>query len=113
MDIQDFKTTRFNIVGLGTKLTGELHLSGMSSISGEVRGDVFGEADALIVVERTGSVTGSLTATQVEIQGHFEGKLRVSGTLTIKAGSRVRGEISAGQLVIYPGASVDSECNAG
>ena len=113
MDIQDFKTARFNIVGFGSKLKGEMHLSGRSSLSGEFEGEIIASEGADLIIEKTAQVMGSIKAYNVEIHGQFKGEIVAMGTLSIRPGSLVTGQLRAQRLVIYPGAHVDSETAAG
>lgn len=113
MDIEDFKTTRFSVLGAGTKLVGELHFSGRTAISGEVEGHLVALPGAQLILEKTAHVRGSITGHDVEIHGTFDGTLRATGTLSLKPNCQVSGEVVAGHLVIYPGAQLNSECAAG
>ncbi len=113
MDIQDFKTARFNVVGFGSKVKGEMHLNGRSSLSGEFEGDIIALEGADLIIEKTANVQGSIKAHNVEIHGHFQGSIEASGTLSIRPGSQVTGQLRAQRLVIYPGAHVNSETAAG
>jgi cytoskeletal protein CcmA (bactofilin family) len=113
MDITDFKTARFNIVGDGTKLKGVLHLSGRSSISGEIDGELYAAEGSQLILEKTSRVVGKLFGHDVEIHGHFQGELHATGTLTLRPGSDTSGLIHAARLVVYPGALMNSETSAG
>lgn len=113
MDIQDFKMARFNIVGFGSRLKGEMHLSGRSSLSGEFEGEIIAHDGADLIIEKTAKVEGSIKAFNVEIHGQFKGSIEAEGTLSIRPGSHVTGQLRAQRLVIYPGAHVNSETAAG
>ena len=113
MDITDFKTSRFNIVGDGTRLKGELHLVGRSSISGEVDGHLFAAEGSQLILGKTSRVMGVLKGHDVEIHGTFQGELHATGTLVLRPGSETSGTIHAAKLVVYPGAVMNSETNAG
>lgn len=113
MDIEDFKTTRFSVLGAGTKLVGELHFSGRTAISGEIEGHLIALPGAQLIIEKTAHVRGSITGVDVEVHGTVEGKIVATGTLSLKPNCHVSGELTAGNLVIYPGAQLDSECTAG
>ncbi len=113
MDITDFKTARFNIVGDGTKLKGEVHLAGRSSISGEIEGQLYAAEGSQLILEKTSRVAGVLKGHDIEIHGHFQGELHASGTLTLRPGSDTSGMIHAAKIVVYPGALLNSETSAG
>lgn len=113
MDIEDFKTTRFNVLGQGTRIKGEFHFSGRSSISGEVQGELIALEGSHLILEKTAQVSGEIQAYDVEVHGVFDGKINARGTLSLKPGSIVSGQIKAAHLVIYPGAQLNSECESG
>jgi cytoskeletal protein CcmA (bactofilin family) len=113
MDITDFKTSRFNIVGDGSRLQGILHLAGRSSISGEVEGELHAAEGSQLILEKTSRVQGKLFGHDVEIHGHFQGELHATGTLTLRPGSDTSGVIHAARLVVYPGALLNSDTSAG
>lgn len=113
MDIQDFKTARFNVVGFGSKLKGEMQLMGRSSLSGEFEGVIIAHEGADLIIEKTAKVEGNIKAFNVEIHGQFMGSIEAEGTLSIRPGSQVTGQLRAQRLVIYPGAHVNSETAAG
>ncbi len=113
MDINDFKTSRFNIVGDGSSIKGELHLCGQSSIAGHVEGRILAAEGSRLVIEKTSVIVGEIHGHDVEVHGRFEGELKTLGTLTLKPGCIVSGTIKANRLVVYPGAVLNSETTAG
>lgn len=110
MDIENFKTTLFNIIGASSKITGDLILSGPTTICGEVEGII--TTTSRLVLDRNSRVTGIIHGHDVEVTGFFKGEIVCTGTLSLKAGSEVAGIIKASKLVIYPGAVVDMEGSA-
>mgnify|MGYP003390300722 CR=1 FL=1 len=110
MDIEDFKTTRFNIVGANSKISGELHLDGPTTICGSMNGTI--HTTSRLVLDRNSNMLGTIKGHDVEITGRFQGEIQCTGTLSLRAGSEVTGIINAAKLVIYPGATVDMEGSA-
>ncbi len=113
MDITDFKTVRFNVLGSGSRLKGEFHLEGPTTLAGEVEGVIHAPAGARLVLERGSRMKGDIHGDEVEIHGVFEGAVSCTGTLALRAGCEFTGKVKAGKLVVYPGASVDMESDAG
>ena len=107
MDIEDFKTTRFNVLGAQSKIKGEFHLSGPTTVCGEVDGTI--HTTARLVLDRQSRMQGTIHGHDIEITGYFRGEIFSTGTLSLKAGSEVSGTIKATNLVIYPGALVDMD----
>jgi cytoskeletal protein CcmA (bactofilin family) len=113
MDIQDFKSSRFNIIGKKTTIKGDLFLTGRSSVEGNIEGNIFCEDDSQIIIEKEAIVMGNVNAYNVEIFGKVTGEIIAKGTLSLKPGSSVEGKIRSERLVIYPGAIVNSQADAG
>lgn len=110
MNIENFKTTLFNIIGASSKITGDLLLSGPTTICGEVEGLI--STSSRLVLDRNSKMIGTINGHDVEITGFFKGEIYCTGTLSLRAGSEVAGTIKANKLVIYPGAVVDMEGSA-
>lgn len=113
MDIQDFKTTRFNVFGAGTKISGELYLEGATTLCGHVEGTLVAAPGTQLTLDRTSRVSGNVHGHDIEIHGRFHGEIHCTGTLSLRAGCHFSGKIQAGKLVIYPGAQVEMEAAAG
>lgn len=113
MDINDFKFSRFNIIGLSSKINGDLFLSGRSSIEGHVKGNIFSEDESILIIEKNAEIVGNVNAFNIEVFGKVYGELHAKGTLTIRPGSFVEGTIKSERLVIYPGALVNTKADAG
>lgn len=107
MDIQDFKKTRFNVLGVNSKMTGEIHFDGPTTLCGEMQGTIF--TTSRLVLDRNSRMVGTIRGHDVEITGHFEGEIECTGTLALKAGSEVSARIKATNLVVYPGAVVNMD----
>ena len=113
MDINDFKSSRFNIIGLSSQINGDLHLSGRSSIEGKVKGNIYSEDESMIIIEKNAEIIGNVNAFNIEVFGKVHGELNAKGTLSIRPGSEVEGTIKSERLVIYPGALVNTKADAG
>jgi cytoskeletal protein CcmA (bactofilin family) len=113
MNIEDFKSARFNIIGKDSRIEGDMYFEGRTSISGHIKGNLFSNEGSLVIIEKSATVIGNITAHDIEVHGKVEGELRTKGTLSIKAGSVVDGVIEAERLVIYPGALINSKATAG
>lgn len=89
-----------------------------------IRGDIFSPADfrldgrlegnfktsGKLVIGPAGSVTGTITAVNTDIEGKFDGQINVEDLLTLKATAVVSGEVICGKLAIEPGANFTSTC---
>ena len=63
-----------------------------------------------MVVGKKGFIKGTLQGTDAYFEGKFDGKLALSGTLTLKATALVLGEVVVGKLAVEPGATFNVSC---
>ncbi len=101
--------TAQNRINEGTKLIGNITSTGFFRIDGTVEGNI--TTPSKVVIGKSGSVIGDLTCENADIEGHFEGKLTVSGTLSLKSAAHIKGEVNTGKLAIEPGATFNASCN--
>jgi len=76
-------------VGETLQLEGDLRSSGSVDIAGLINGNVFVSE---MIVNETGSVRGALEATNIEINGHVEGKI-TADTVVIGKNAVIKGDI--------------------
>jgi cytoskeletal protein CcmA (bactofilin family) len=90
-----------------------------------IKGDIISQADfrldgALIgnfsskgklVIGPAGSVKGEIVCQNADIEGKFEGKIKVEDTLNIKATAHIVGEVTVGKLSVEPGAEFNATCS--
>ena len=76
-------------VGETMQLEGDLRSSGAMDISGLVNGNVF-VSD--MIIKETGSVRGTIEATNIEINGHVEGKI-TADIVIIGKNAVIKGDI--------------------
>ena len=76
-------------VGETLQLEGDLRSSGSIDIAGLINGNIFVSE---MVINETGSVRGSLEASNVEINGHVEGKI-TADTVVIGKNAVIKGDI--------------------
>ena len=78
-----------SFVGETLQLEGDLRSAGSLDVAGLIKGNVF-VTD--IVVAETGSVRGSIEATNIEINGHVEGKISAD-IIIIGRSAIIKGDI--------------------
>ncbi len=100
--------TSINLIGTGTTINGEIKSNGDIRIDGTVIGQVFSKGK--IVVGNTGTVEGEVYCQNADFSGNIKAKVEVSELLSLKATSRLRGEIVTNKLSIEPGARFTGTC---
>ena len=78
-----------SLVGETLQLEGDLRSSGSLDVSGLINGNVF-VSD--ITITDTGSIRGTLEATNAEINGHIEGKV-IADSIIIGKTAVIKGDI--------------------
>ncbi|MAR26400.1 MAG: hypothetical protein CMC50_03120, partial [Flavobacteriaceae bacterium] len=61
-----------------------------------------------VVIGEEGSVIGRIDCSNSDIAGSIDGIIDVSGILSLKSSSKVKGEVLVGKLAVESGANVDA-----
>lgn len=97
-----------NIIAADTKIVGDIVSKGPFRIDGQVEGNI--KTRDKIVVGKSGFVNGTIDGTNADFEGSFSGKLKLSGTLSLKSSAYVQGEVEVGKLAVEPGATFNATC---
>jgi cytoskeletal protein CcmA (bactofilin family) len=104
-------TSSVNLIGGGTKITGDITSAGDVRIDGHLAGNIV--IAGKFVLGPNGMVEGNITSANADLSGEVKGKVNVSETLSLKATARINGDIITGKLAIEPGALFTGTCNMG
>ena len=102
-------TSQQNIIAQDTKIVGDIVSKGPFRIDGQVEGNI--RTEDKVVVGKSGFVNGTINGTNADFEGSFSGKLKLSGTLTLKSSAYVQGEVEVGKLAVEPGATFNATCS--
>ena len=100
-----------NIIAQGTKIVGSITTNSDIRIDGELEGDLI--CKGKIVVGQQGNIKGNVDCANAEVMGNINGKMIVSGTLSLKATSKIWGQIKTKILSIEPEAQFTGSCEMG
>ncbi|MCF6139786.1 polymer-forming cytoskeletal protein [Flavobacterium sp. K77] len=89
-----------------------------------IKGDIISQADfrldghlvgnfqtaGKIVIGPAGSVTGDIICKNADIEGKFEGNIKVQELLSVKAKASIQGQVTVGKLAVEPGATFSAAC---
>ncbi len=95
------------VVGRDITLNGDIASCDHLVVEGTVNAQSF-NARRIDILE-VGKFSGNAEVTDAVIGGSFDGKLVVSGRLTVKSTGRIKGEISYGSLEVEAGARIDGQ----
>jgi cytoskeletal protein CcmA (bactofilin family) len=115
--VKDQKTTAnmevsgTNQVLAGTTITGDIVCDGNIRIDGNLKGNL--TANGKVVVGPSGIIEGELNCQNADISGSVKAKVTVAELLTLKATSKLNGDINTNKLAIEPGANFTGACSMG
>jgi len=110
-NIQPENNGVINIIGNGTKITGNIETSGDIRIDGVLVGNL--STQGKIVIGATGSVEGEVDCVNSDVSGQLKGKISVKELLSLKATAKIFGDIITNKLAIEPNAVFTGTCNMG
>ncbi|MHC0439610.1 MULTISPECIES: bactofilin family protein [unclassified Flavobacterium] len=92
----------------GTSIVGDIVSKADFRLDGELIGNFTSQGK--LVIGASGIVKGEIICHNADIEGEFQGKLKVLEVLNIKGTARIHGEIAVGKLSIEPGADFTASC---
>ena len=95
------------LIGLGSRIEGELNCPGDLAVAGTVLGN--SDVGGLFTLADTGSWQGQLHCENAVIAGKITGDVAVRKNLEIRSTARITGRIAAQHVAIAEGAVVEGE----
>ena len=92
----------------GTVIRGNIVSQTDFRMDGELIGNF--ESNAKIVIGPAGIIVGDLICKNADIEGKFEGKIKVSELLSVKSNAQINGEVITAKLSVEPGAEFTASC---
>ena len=108
---QSAETNSVNLIGSGTKISGDINSAGDIRIDGSLTGNII--TNGKFVLGQNGFVEGNITCATADLSGEVKGTLNVTELLALKQSSRINGDIVTNKLSIEPGAVFNGTCNMG
>lgn len=103
------ETPAVNMIGKGTSIKGDIRSDGDFRVDGILQGSI--QSNGKIVVGVSGSIDGDVTCQNADISGQVKAIIKVKELLSLKATSRLTGEVYTSKLAIEPGAKFSGTCN--
>nr|WP_294931699.1 polymer-forming cytoskeletal protein [uncultured Flavobacterium sp.] len=92
----------------GTSIIGDIVSKADFRFDGELIGNFTSQGK--LVIGPSGIIKGEIICHNADIEGEFQGKLKVLEILNIKATAKIHGEVVVGKLSIEPGAEFTATC---
>jgi cytoskeletal protein CcmA (bactofilin family) len=92
----------------GTTIIGDIVSKADFRLDGELIGNFTSQGK--LVIGQAGVVKGEIICNNADIEGEFQGKIKVLDVLNIKASAHIHGEVLVGKLSIEPGANFTATC---
>jgi cytoskeletal protein CcmA (bactofilin family) len=92
----------------GTIIKGDIISPADFRLDGELIGNF--TSNGKLVIGPAGIVKGDIICINADIEGKFEGKIKVEDTLNIKESANIIGEVIIGKLSVEPGAAFNATC---
>ena len=107
----DSTATSINLIGNGTIINGDIKSNGDVRIDGTLKGNL--SISGKLVVGPSGNIEGNIVCQNADVSGEIHGKVSVSELLSLKASSKLLGDIVTGKISIEPNATFTGTCNMG
>jgi cytoskeletal protein CcmA (bactofilin family) len=92
----------------GTVINGDIISQADFRLDGQLKGNF--TTSGKIVIGPTGSIKGDVICQNADIEGTFDGILKVEEILNVKSKASISGEVSCGKLSVQPGADFSASC---
>lgn len=100
---------QYSKIDKNTVLKGAINAKTDIRIDGKLEGEV--ETVGRVIIGKDAVVNGKVLCANADIEGVFKGNLTVSGSLSLKAGSNVEGEVFIQKLIVESGATFNANCS--
>lgn len=97
------------LIGVGSSVRGTLMVQGTLRIEGEFEGDIL-NCERLEVGEH-GLMRADVEVKEAVVYGRIVGNIRALGTVELKTGSRLEGDVGALSVVMEPGVYFSGRCS--
>lgn len=97
-----------NTICENTSIKGEVISEGDFRIDGTLEGTL--KTNGRVVIGKEGSILGTVTCQNADIEGRFNGDLKVTETLTVKGSASISGDVVIGKLAVEAGANFNATC---
>lgn len=105
------KGTIDSLIGISTKIEGNVHFQGGLRIDGEVKGNVIASSDepSMLVISEHAKVEGEVRVAHLVVNGEIIGPVHSSELLELQPRARITGDVFYKALEMHGGAIVSGK----
>ncbi|HXZ54713.1 MAG TPA: polymer-forming cytoskeletal protein [Burkholderiales bacterium] len=98
-----------SLIGVGTRIEGNINFSGGLRVDGEVIGNVTAVSDepSTLVLSEKARIEGEISVSHLVVNGEITGPVYVAEFLELQSRSRVKGDVHYNNLEMHLGAVVE------
>lgn len=98
-----------SLIGVGTKIEGNINFTGGLRVDGEVIGNVTAVSDepSTLVLSEKARIEGEISVSHLVVNGEISGPVYVAEFLELQSRSRVKGDVHYNNLEMHLGSIVD------
>jgi cytoskeletal protein CcmA (bactofilin family) len=105
------KSTIDSLIGVSTKIEGNVHFNGGLRIDGQVKGNVIADGDeaSMLVISEHARVEGEVRVAYLVVNGEIVGPVHSSELLELQPKARITGDVHYKALEMHGGAVVSGK----
>lgn len=105
------KSTIDSLIGLSTRIEGDLHFKGGLRIDGHVRGNVIADPSlaSMLVISEHAVIEGEVRAAHLVVNGQINGPVYCYELLELQPKARITGDVNYKALEMHGGALVSGK----
>jgi cytoskeletal protein CcmA (bactofilin family) len=98
-----------SLIGVGTRIEGQIHFTGGLRIDGEVVGSVLSDpaGTSTLVVSDQACIEGAVSVSHMIINGTVKGPVKVGASIEMHSKARIEGDLEYCLIEMHPGAVVE------
>ncbi|MBX9677104.1 MAG: polymer-forming cytoskeletal protein [Methylotenera sp.] len=99
------------LVGVETRIEGDLHFSGGLRVDGAIRGNVSEQngSPSTIIVSEHGRIEGAVSAAKIVLNGKVIGPVKASQFIELQTKARITGDLYYKSLEMHTGAVIEGK----
>lgn len=105
------KSTIDSLIGLSTRIEGDLHFKGGLRIDGQVKGNVIADPSlaSMLVISEHAVIEGEVRAAHLVVNGQITGPVHCTELLELQPKARITGDVNYKALEMHGGAVVSGK----